>query len=175
MNYKPLLLVGVLATIGIGGRLMPHMPNVAPIAALGIVVSAYFGFRYSTAVIMLSMMVSDVFIGFYTLPIMVSVYGSFIAAGFIGSFLQNSKKTGFGVVYASLVSSFLFYVVTNFAVWNFGTMYTHTSSGLVQAYAMALPFFKNTLFGDLAYTGLFFGCAYMVSMVAKARHKAAYA
>ena len=52
-----------------------------------------------------------------------------------------------------------FYLITNFACWagGEGANYAKTLAGLIQCYVEALPFFGNTLAGDLAYSGLFFG------------------
>jgi hypothetical protein len=36
-------------------------------------------------------------------------------------------------------------------------MYPHTAGGLWTCYAAGLPFFQNTLAGDLVYTALLFG------------------
>ena len=36
-------------------------------------------------------------------------------------------------------------------------MYSHDLAGQLSSYYNALPFFRGTLFGDLFYTGVFFG------------------
>jgi hypothetical protein len=36
-------------------------------------------------------------------------------------------------------------------------MYAHTASGLAACYVAAIPFYQNTLAGDLLYAGLLFG------------------
>jgi hypothetical protein len=66
-----------------------------------------------------------------------------------------------GVVVAS---SLLFFVATNFAVWYFGSLYTHDASGLFECYIAAIPFFKFTLLGDLMWTAVLFG-GYALSRV----------
>ncbi|MBI2036168.1 hypothetical protein HYT17_00830, partial [Candidatus Microgenomates bacterium] len=58
---------------------------------------------------------------------------------------------------AALFSSLLFFLITNFGVWLIGGLYPKTFTGLVNAYFYAIPFFRNTLMGDVFYTGLFFG------------------
>ena len=74
------------------------------------------------------------------------------------------------IIGASLFSSILFFIVTNFGVWMVSGMYPHTMSGLFSAYAFAVPFFRNTIIGDLAYTGLFFGgYAVVKQLVSKKR------
>jgi hypothetical protein len=58
---------------------------------------------------------------------------------------------------AAVTSSLLFFVLTNLGVWAFGHMYPKTAAGLIACYTAALPFFRNTLEGDLLYTLVLFG------------------
>jgi hypothetical protein len=51
----------------------------------------------------------------------------------------------------------LFFVVTNFAVCARGSLYAKNIGGLVTSYVAALPFFQNTVLGDLFYTAVLFG------------------
>jgi hypothetical protein len=54
-------------------------------------------------------------------------------------------------------------VITNFAVWAFGGLYPHSLTGLTECYFLAIPFFRNTLLGDLFYSGAFFGGYELIS------------
>jgi len=47
--------------------------------------------------------------------------------------------------------------VTNFGVWISGLTYPKTWEGLLACYTAAIPFFWNTLAGDLFYVGVLFG------------------
>jgi hypothetical protein len=85
-----------------------------------------------------------------------SVYGSFILAVFIGFWIKNHKSPK-NIIFASLSCSILFFVITNFAVWAFGGLYPKTIEGLSESYFLAIPFFRNTVMGDLFYSGVFFG------------------
>ena len=58
---------------------------------------------------------------------------------------------------AALASSTVFFIATNFAVWAFSPMYAKTFEGLVLCYTMAIPFFQNTIAGDLVWSGAIFG------------------
>ena len=58
---------------------------------------------------------------------------------------------------AAMTSSALFFLVTNFGVWAFGSLYPMTWDGLIACYVAAVPFFRNTLQGDLFYTLVLFG------------------
>jgi hypothetical protein len=58
---------------------------------------------------------------------------------------------------AGVVASVLFFLVTNFGTWALSGMYPHTLAGLGACYVAAIPFFQNTLAGDLFYAALLFG------------------
>ncbi len=62
------------------------------------------------------------------------------------------------MISCSLSGSILFFILTNFAVWTFSQWYPHNIQGLIECYMMAVPFFKNTLLGDLFYASVIFGC-----------------
>lgn len=149
-KYASIVGIVILAIIA---RLIPHLPNMAPIAALALFSGAHLSKKFAVVIAISAMFLSDIFLGFHkTIPF---VYGSFIAIIFIGSFLKNHQK-GKYILGATLLSSILFFIVTNFGVWLVEDLYTKNISGLYQAYFMALPFFRNTLLGDLSYTFSFF-------------------
>lgn len=155
-NTNTLIIAISLVTLGLVSRLLPHPANFAPIAAIAIFGGLYLPKRLAIILPMLAMFVSDIFIGFYTWQIMAAVYGSFAIVGLIGLLVRKNKKAA-TVIGGTILGSVLFFLITNFAVWAFGAMYTHTFAGLMQCYTMAIPFFKNTLLGDLFYTGALVG------------------
>jgi hypothetical protein len=55
----------------------------------------------------------------------------------------------------TLAGSLLFFIVTNLGDW--WLYYQHTSRALVNCYVSAIPFFRNTIFGDVAGAALLFG------------------
>lgn len=146
-------------------RLVPHAPNFAPIGAMALFGGAYLGRRYALALPIAAMFLSDLFIGFDGITSRLTVYGTFLVIGLIGLWLRE-RKSFQNVVLASLAASVLFFVTTNFGVWAFGTIYPRTVEGLVACYVAAIPFFRNTLAGDLFYTGVFFGGYALVSKFA---------
>ena len=145
-------------------RLVPHPPNFAPIAAMALFGGAYLNRRYALVVPIAALLLSDLVIGFYSPLVMVSVYGSFVLTGLMGLWLKKRKSAG-NVVLTAMGASILFFLVTNFAVWAAGS-YARDLSGLAQSYVMGLPFFRNTLLGDLFYTGVFFGGYELVKSLA---------
>ena len=73
-----------------------------------------------------------------------------------GLWIRKNKRFS-TVLGGTVLASILFFLTTNLAVWAFGTMYSHNLTGLMECYAMAVPFFKNSLLGDLFYTGIMVG------------------
>jgi len=142
--------------LGIALRFLPHPPNFSPIAAISIFSGAYLTRKVSLLLPLAILFLSDIFLGFYELPVMVSVYGCFLISVFLGKWLKH-RKTFKNIIIISLSSSLVFFVITNFAVWAFTPWYSHSFEGLIRCFIMALPFFRNTLLGDLFYVFLFFG------------------
>jgi hypothetical protein len=163
MTYRTKLLISIfLVLLGVAGRLLPHLWNMTPIVAIALVATVYLGWRWSVGIILATMLLSDAFIGFYSFPIMISVYGSFAFIGLFG-YLVKRYKTIDGILVVSVLSSTLFYLITNWAVWKFGAMYDPSLSGLIQSYAMAVPFYKNAIVGDVVHTVALFGVFESVS------------
>lgn len=135
-------------------RLFSHPANFAPIAGIALFGSVYLPKKFAFLLPLAAMFISDIFLGFHsTMP---WVYGSFVLTTLIGLYLKNHQSY-FNIFIASLSSSLLFYFLTNFGVWASSAMYPHTFAGLLNCYYMAIPFFRNTLLGDLFYSGIFFG------------------
>ena len=154
-NYSKYIII-LLILIGFTARLFPHVPNFTPIGALALFSGLYLSRKWAFFLPLVTMFLSDLVIGFYNPAIMLSVYLSFAAVVGIG-FLVKRKKQFSTVLLGTLCGSILFFLTTNSAVWAFGTMYPNSASGLLQSYIMAIPFFKNSLLGDLFYTGVFVG------------------
>lgn len=136
-------------------RILPHPPNIAPVAAAALLAGAYLSRPWAVLLPVIIMAASDSVIGFYDWRIMTAVYASFVLTVGIGMWLRQ-RRTAKGVVMASVAGSVLFYLVTNAAVWRFSGMYQPTLDGLLLSYNLAIPFFRNSIFGDLVFsTGLF--------------------
>lgn len=146
---NPFLIIGIAVVL----RLIPHPANFAPIGAMALFGGTYLNKKYALAVPLFAMFVSDLFLGFHNT--MGFVYGSFLLTGIIGMWLRNHKNVR-NVIGVSLVSSILFFLITNFGVWLVGNIYPKTIVGLIECYVAAIPFFRNTILGDFVYTGVFF-------------------
>lgn len=136
-------------------RLLPHPPNFAPIAAMALFSGAYFNKKsFAFAVPLAAMFLTDAIIGFHSS--MWIVYLSFALIVVIGMFMLK-KISIKNVIVASVTASISFFLITNFGVWAFGTMYPKNIAGLIECYIAAIPFIQNTLLGDLFYSGIMFG------------------
>lgn len=144
-------------------RLVPHLWNVAPVAATALLAGAILPRKWALVVPLLGMLMSDFIIGFYHLPVMLTVYACFALMVLAGRFIKLNNPLYW--LSGSLASSTLFFLATNFAVWATADWYPKTWAGLQLCYTLAIPFFRNTMLGDLVFVGVLFGGWVVVSKV----------
>ncbi len=101
-----------------------------------------------------ALLLSDCVLGFSVLTAF--VYGCFGLVVCLGFGLRKGSRAG-AIIARTLAGALLFFIITNLAVWALGSLYPRTYPGLVECYVAAIPFFRNSLAGDLLYTGLLFG------------------
>ena len=118
-----------------------------------------FGFFGGNLVFYLLVIVGfDIFKGgFY--PGFLFTYLGFFAYWLFGKFAKSQKSK----IVLLPAASFTFFLVSNFGVW--WHWYPHTFSGLLTCYALAIPFYKNTLLGDLLFGYGFLGVKAVQKMV----------
>jgi hypothetical protein len=143
-------------------RLLPHPPNLTAIGAVALFGGAYFSRRWQALLVPLAaMLLSDVVLTFTLYsggglswePV---TYVCFTLTVGLGLLLHG--KVGIGrVALAAIAASVMFFLVSNFAVWMGGKMYSLDAAGLVACYVAALPFAQNMLLGNLLYCGVLFG------------------
>ena len=155
----PLMLVVFGASLM---RVVSHIPNVTPIAAIALFSGATLKGWRAYAIPFIAMLIADVIIGFHaTMPF---VYGSFVFTTFLGHRLK--KYTSLRLFTITSISSVVFFIITNFGVWAMSGMYVKDSFGLMQSYIMGLPFLRNTLMGDICYTfSIFYGYAFLERII----------
>lgn len=157
MSTKTKIIIAIaIILLAAASRLVEHPFNFTPLAAMALFAGCYLRTRWAVILPLGAMLASDYFIGFYDWQVMASVYLSIALAFVIGWYLRKYLKW-YNVALASLASSITFFIITNFAVWAFFSWYPHSWAGLVSCFTLALPFFRNTLAGDLVYSTLFFG------------------
>ena len=152
-NSKNTLPLGLIF-LAIFSRLVPHPPNFTPFLAIAI----FSGFQIkpkgvSILIPFIALFLSDLFLGFYS-----SMWSVYISIGLITylSIFFNKNKTILTLGVTTLLGSFLFFMITNFSVWLQTTAYPKNWQGLSQCYMMAIPFFRNSVLGDVFYTSTIF-------------------
>lgn len=166
MNKKNIFIVAAIILVAAVTRLIPHPMNFAPLGAMALFGSAYLGRKgLGLLITMLAWLASDFILNNFVYSFSSEtvfftqgapfIYGSIILIYLMGS--QVLKKINLTrMVGGSLAASVIFFVFSNFGVWFSGTMYPMTIEGLEACYLAAIPFFTNTLAGDLFYAGALF-------------------
>jgi len=162
-SFSYLVILAVLIALGVAGRLLPHPPNFTPMAAIALFAGFIFVKRYMAFIaVIVTMLLCDYFAfgslsaNWFGSKSMFVVYLALLFPIVFKNFLQ--KKLGvLKIAGAALASSIIFFLTTNFAVWAFSPMYTKNFDGLVLCYTMAIPFFQNTVAGNLLWSGVIFG------------------
>jgi hypothetical protein len=174
----------VLVGAGVALRLFVRdVPNFAPVAAIALFSGYYFGSWLVEGSVPLAVMgISDLVIGGYHPVLMITVYGmlalpvgmrGLLRAGLneddsrpvVGSMQRGSRALAC-LLGCSVVSSVLFFVVTNAVTWLTAGLYPLTATGLAECYVQAIPFFRHTLAGDAFFSLVFFtGYALVTSLI----------
>jgi hypothetical protein len=149
-------------------RVIPHMLNFSPLGAIALFGAAYFQKKWQAFLIPIAATwLSDVFInnvvyakyypsftwaddGFYW------IYGTYLLIVLAGIFILR-KITISRIVLASLSSTAIFFIVTNFICWPGSKIYSQDFNGLMNCFAAGIPFLKGTFLGDLSYSAILFG------------------
>lgn len=149
MNTQILTIAGMIIA-ATAASLIPHPPNFSPLAAIALFAGAHCS-RKSTAfgIPLAILFLRDLAIGLHIL--MPFVYACYAFNVLLGLWLKRAPFR------ASIIGSCAFFIVTNFSVWLLLGTYPPTATGLFACYVAGLPYFVNTLLGDLFYAGLMFG------------------
>ena len=138
-------LVGIDAV----ARLTPHPPNFTPIVASALFAGVVLGSRLLAFIVPIAAMaISDALLGFPDWQTMIVVYAAIALPVALGLFARQSERPML-ILSLAVASSMIFFIATNFAVWMFSGMYSPDAAGLLKCYVAALPFFKNSIMGDL--------------------------
>ncbi|MEM8908063.1 MAG: DUF6580 family putative transport protein, partial [Bacteroidota bacterium] len=169
LRFSLIVLLILLAAMS---RLVPHPPNFTPIGGMALFGAAYFSKKHWAFLIpMLALFISDLVINNFVYPVLYPeyysgftlftqgwywYYGAFMLISLLGGYLlQTVRPTN--LLVASLLASSLFFLITNFGTWTSGLLYPLNLTGLLACYTAGLPFFLNTLLGDLFYVFVLFG------------------
>jgi hypothetical protein len=139
MKQKENLLI-LFILIAIWFRLIPHLPNFTPITSLALFSGLMFKRRWlSITIPILAMILSDLVLGFSEITIW--VYLGISAISMVSWFQRKIN------INSILISSLVFFIISNFGVWVIG--YPHTIDGLLTCFTLAIPFFGYSILGDL--------------------------
>ena len=154
MNTRLITLSLIILAIAMF-RLLPHPPNVSPVAAMALFGGAYFADRRVAFLVpFLALLLSDLLIGLH--DTMVYVYAGFGLTVMIGFWVRRHLNPA-SIAASVIASSVLFFLVTNFGAWLTSGLYPMSPDGLMQAYIAAIPFFQNSLLGNIVFTTVLFG------------------
>ena len=154
----PDVLLGAgLIGLDVAARLLPHPPNFSSVAASALFAAAVFRVRVlSFAVPLLALALSDAIIGFDDWRMAAVIYAATVFPAALVVCVRGLPSP-IALLGIAACSSVVFFVSTNFGVWAFGAMYPRDLAGLAACYVAALPFFQNTLGGDLFWMFALFG------------------
>ena len=127
-------------------RLIPHPPNFSPVTTIALFSGLNFtDKKIAFLVPILILFLSDLIVGISVINLF--VYSGFLAVVFLGTRVRSIKFSNI------LLSSFIFFLISNFGVWVIG--YPKNIEGLLLCYSMAIPFFGYSIAGDLFFGYLF--------------------
>lgn len=157
-----LALIAFLIAFDVAARLLPHAPGFMPVAASGLFAARYLRIPVLAIIVPIAAMaLTSPIIGADDWRVSLVVYAA-LALPAIGGILTRHWKGPLPVVGTMVAGSLAFFVLSNLAVWAFSGMYPLTLAGLTQCFALALPFLDKTVMGDLFWTGVLFGGAWLV-------------
>lgn len=166
LMLRTLAVFGVLLALGVAGRLLPHVENFTPVAAIALFAGFFFRRRLvALAIPLVIMFVSDAFLEATPLGVKITVYVA-ILFPLVFAPLLRKRLSPVRIGGSALLAALLFYLVTTFAVW--WAFYPQTLGGLLECYGVGLPFLAKKLIGDLLWSGAIFG-SYAVIMQLQAR------
>lgn len=162
--------VFLLFAAGFAGRLLPHPPNFTPLGGIALFGAAVLGRRWLALLLPFAVLyASDLVINnvvyaeyypTFTWSIHWPVYLGFALVVGLGFWQLRDRKAGpRRLALTAIGGSTLFYLLTNYFSWYYDptNLYADGPAGLLASYVAALPFFFNSLLGDLFFTGVLFG------------------
>lgn len=157
MNTPRLMTLSLMILAAAASRLIPHLPNFTPVAAMALFAGAEFERKWHAFVVpFAALLLSDAVLGFYGLSEMAATYAGFAAVVCIG-FAVRRHPQFVPIACATLAGALAFFLITNCALLVNPGLYPHNLQGLMEGYIAGLPFFRNTLASDILYSAVLFG------------------
>ena len=140
----------IMMTLLIISRMISDIPNFTATIALIMFTSYLIRDKFlSVLVILVSQIISDLYIGIYSS--MFFVYGAYVFIALLSPIIMN-KLSFKWVLISSLVTPTIFYIVSNFGVWITGSTYPLSLDGLIMCYVAGMPFFDETLLSTVVFS-----------------------
>jgi len=140
----------IMMTLLVISRMISDIPNFTATIALIMFTSYLIRDKFlSVLVILVSQIISDLYIGIYSS--MFFVYGAYVFIALLSPIIMN-KLSFKSVLISSLVTPTIFYIVSNFGVWITGSTYPLSLDGLIMCYVAGIPFFDETLLSTVVFS-----------------------
>lgn len=142
----------LLATVS---RLIDHPLNFTPISAMILFGAAHFNKKWQIFLVpFFATFISDLWIsgGYFN----IWIYGSYFLIMMMGIRLYSNKVSASNILGGAIGSSLIFFIISNFGVW----MHPLYMKSLFACYIDAIPFYQNTLAGNVFYSIVLFGAYY---------------
>lgn len=178
-NWIKVSVVVGLVLLAAFSRLIKHPDNFTAIGAFAIFSAYTIQNKWLSSILpLIAMWVSDlvinniVYASYTNSMVWVSegfiwIYAGVLAQSIISWFLVSDNKFT-NIIGSSLFGAIAFFILSNFGVWIGSTMYPNTLSGLATCFAAAIPFFANTLAGNLFFSFILFGSYFLIEKKANA-------
>jgi len=128
----------IVTTVAVFVSRLGYLPaNISPLGSFG-----FFGknkWLFFATIITFDWLVGGFYHGFWV------TYLGFAMYPILGKLAQNTRLK----LILLPLASFSFFLISNFGVWWY--WYPHTWIGLSSCYLLAVPFYKQTLIGDLVF------------------------
>ena len=170
-NNKSFMLIIGLVILGIASRFLflidgfPSIPNFTALGAVALFGAYYLKKTQSIIIPLVILWLSDLILNNVVYSQYFDTFSFFgdpwVVAGFVATIVMGwymIKKLSFrSFIGASILGAFVFFLITNFAVWIGSGLYPKNIDGLISCYIKAIPFFRNALLGNLFFGAILFG------------------
>lgn len=159
-NQKFLIAAACLITVAFRLNL-PLLPNLGTMVALsllcGCACRSWWGFAIPLGIRVLTDVALEWKTGYGFFVSWPFDYSAYLLIALLGC--RINAKSALQIGGGTLASVVIYYLVSNFGVWYFGTgaTYPKNFAGLVLCLEMGLPFAKATIYGNLLAAPVFFG------------------
>ena len=150
-------IIAILILLAALSRMIEHPLNFTPISAMILFGAAHFNKKWQVFLVPLfATLISDLWIsgGYFN----VWIYGSYFLIIIFGMMLYKSRVSVSNIIGGAIGSSLIFFIVSNFGVW----MHPLYMKSLMACYIDAIPFYQNTLAGNIFYSTILFGSYYVL-------------